>query len=355
MEDVEKLLRFDLTSTDWLEDCVKEVAFICRVDEQRAREFVEEELRFDKLCKQRNIPVSEYLRGPHLPAEFHYITSQVTQPLRIPGPGRLASLRAVLHFLEENDAPGSDAAVLDYGGGGGRDSIAFARKGLRTALQETASFLMSPGEGHMVSRRFLGRNLQVEFIKVGAALAGKFDYANCVDVLEHCYDVEYALSEITLALKEGGRLFVWGDFDNVVYNGDHLEKNRFYARSGVWPRLMKRMGYTLVADRPAGSTVEVWRLEKKPGDSLEEILMRGYETTREWAKSRLGTTHLRSLKYWAGEGSLRSSTYWSRLLRLRGGGARLDGRALQNLADTFYTLELVSERIRTLRLLTSHQ
>ena len=339
MDEFEKCLLFDAGSADWMEDCTREVGYVCQVSEQRAREMIEEVLRFDKLAKQRSLRITDYRKGANIPPEVSYVIQQITQPLRIPGPGRLASLKATLDFIEKEAPQGvGGGTILDYGGGGGRDSIAFARRGLRTTLLETGAYLTDPSNGPAVSRRFEGRGLEVEFMKLGDAPKSSFDYVNCVDVLEHCYDVEYALAEITYALKGGGHLFVWGDFDNVVFNGDHLEKNRFYVRSGVWPQLMRGLGYELARDRPQGALVEVWRAGETAPASLEEILIRAYQVTKGWAEHLLLKNHAKSV----------AARIRDAVLRNGQGGPPPYRCTLQNLADTVHTLDFATERLRLL-------
>jgi hypothetical protein len=143
-------------------------------------------------------------------------------------------------------------------------------------------------------------------------------------VLEHVYDVEYVLAEITCKLRPGGLFFVWGDFDNVTCNGDHLERNRFYARSGVWHLLREALGYTLVSHRPHGTPVQVWKLENKREVGLEELLITVYETTRRHARGRIVKDYLKAF-----------------LPRRR-------GWTMQNLADAIHTYGFTSERLRKL-------
>ncbi len=354
--DLEKCLLFDPASVDWMEDCVREVAFVCQRGESDAKKMIEETIRYDKLCKERNLSIIDYNKGANVPAEFHYIIRAITQELRM-GTYRLESLQATLQFIE-NEAPlHFEGAVLDYGGGGGRDCIAFAKKGLRATLADMPSYLTHPSEGPMVMRRFKGRNLQVEFIPVGlvAFEADRFDYANCTDVLEHCYDVEWALAEVTFALKDGGYFFVFPDFDSITYSGgpgDHLEKNRFYARSGAWQHLMKGLGYSLVAQNPQGALIEFWRLHNKPRTTLEGLLKRAYQATHLWAQRSLTGAFV---KYHAAWLNVKSVAHWLKIARsgqdtqhpsIRQFHPRL--RALQNLADTIHTLDFTMERLRTL-------
>jgi hypothetical protein len=55
----------------------------------------------------------------------------------------------------------------------------------------------------------------------------RYDIVNCMDVVEHVYDVEYITADLIARLKLGGHLLCWPCFVNH-WDGDHIEKNCGY-------------------------------------------------------------------------------------------------------------------------------
>lgn len=338
MDSVESLLAFNPAAESWDKDCIEEVAHVCECSPARAAELVEKLTAFDALVKKRTMSILDYYAGAGIPNELVYIIQTITQPMRAPGAGRLQANRAVCQWLTSEKVPLDDRTLLDYGGGGGRDSILFSRLGLQVTLAELPSYLTTISEGPMIRRRMEGRGLEVEFVPLGCIRPAAYHFANCIDVLEHCYDVEFALCSVTHQLKQDGILFVWGDFDNVTYNGDHIEKNRFYARSGVWPRLMEALGYTLVAARPSGSHMEIWR-QTRESRSLEDLLLTAYETSQAVSEEVLSDALREGFRYTLGVYRHRDpSTLVSRYVP-----------RLERISDAFYTREFCQRRVRNLK------
>lgn len=353
MKDILQDLYFDTNSKDWVEDCTKEISYVCSCNNQQAKTMIDELVNYDNLCKQRNMSITEYLKECNVPAEYMYILMNVTTPLRIPGLAKLPAITEVLSFIEQKTTAKYNGKMLDYGGGGGRDAIAFGKNGLDTTLLETKSFITSPNHKPLVEKRFNARNLKVRFVAPGELdEKEQFDYVHCMDVLEHCYDVEFILCDMTRYLKKDGILFVNGDFDNVAFNGDHLEKNRFYSRSNIWLQLMKSIGYELMAYRPNETSVEIWKLKEKLFQKMEDILILAYRTTRKHAISHLiksffsifySLRDFESLKIFM-NGNTRGNKIQH--FKYRRGLPLI--RSLQNLSDSFHVLELASERLRNL-------
>lgn len=128
--------------------------------------------------------------------------------------------------------------VLDYGAGGGRDCIFYANLGYSVTHADYAS-LVTP----YIRRRFSVRSLDIKVVDVRNLADERYDVINCMDVLEHIYDMEYAVADIYARLNAGGRLFVFPNFVNS-WNGDHIEKNCGY--NGFFELLLVKAGLQLI-------------------------------------------------------------------------------------------------------------
>jgi SAM-dependent methyltransferase len=112
--------------------------------------------------------------------------------------------------------------VLDYGGGGGKDSILYSR----SRYDVTYTDLLGPITD-FVRMRFRLRGLSVAVVDVRDLDETRYDIVNCMDVIEHVYDVEDVLADILSHLRLGGHLLCYPAFFNT-WNGDHVEKNCGY-------------------------------------------------------------------------------------------------------------------------------
>ena len=204
------LQRFKHDSSDTLADCVEEVAALLNLDLARA-----------------NITVQAVLDHYHLRTgafpgwlsdeEFNIIID-ITQPIRIPG--MTERMNPILAKLKPD---GGLRDVLDYGGGGGKDSIIFARSGYNVTYADIPG-LFTP----LVQKRFELRGLDISVQDVRRLDDNKrYDIINCMDVVEHVYDVEYITADLFARLRTGGHLLCQPTFANS-WNGDHVEKNCGY-------------------------------------------------------------------------------------------------------------------------------
>ena len=157
----------------------------------------------------------------------------LTQPYRIP-----VMTTRVNRLLESLAQTEGLETLLDYGGGGGKDSIIFARAGFRVTYCDLLDTLTP-----YVRRRFELRGLEVDVVDVRDLGGARFDVINCMDVIEHVYDVEYVVADIAARLRLGGQLLCYPAFFNS-WNGDHVEKNCGYTP--YFTRMLEAIGFEVV-------------------------------------------------------------------------------------------------------------
>lgn len=159
----------------------------------------------------------------------------LTQPYRIPE--MTSRFDWYINILKLEDMAFIKNA-LDYGGGGGKDSILLARRGIEVTY---CDFLSPMTE--FVAKRFELRKLDVKLIDARDLTDERFDLINCMDVIEHVYDLEAVLSDLSARLKNNGILFIVPAFYNS-WNGDHVEKNCAYK--SWFPKLAETAGLRLI-------------------------------------------------------------------------------------------------------------
>jgi SAM-dependent methyltransferase len=171
---------------------------------------------------------------------------------------------------------GTGPTVLDYGGGGGKDSIIFARLGKRVTYADLIN-TVTP----FIRRRFELRNLDIEIVDVRELGERRYDIINCMDVIEHCYDVENVTADMLSRLTPGGHLFIWPAFFNS-WDGDHVEKNCGYAR--YYFKMFSQIGFDIV-----GSEDGVYHVVRRRPIALsvakerEQIRQELYSLSAKWS------------------------------------------------------------------------
>lgn len=167
---------------------------------------------------------------------------EFTQPHRLPH--MTARLDGILEALGHHPEL---RTVLDYGGGGGKDAIVYAGAGYRVTYSDLLG-TMTP----FVAERFRRRGLDIEIVDTRDLGERCFHVVNCLDVLEHIYDVELALADMAARLEVGGHLVCYPAFFNT-WNGDHVEKNCGYVT--YFARLLEGIGLAPVegSDPPASN------------------------------------------------------------------------------------------------------
>lgn len=194
----------------------------------------------------------------------------LTQSFRIPS--MTVRLGAALEVLRDH---GSIENVLDYGGGGGKDSIIYARAGYDVTYSDFLEPLTD-----FVRKRFDLRNLRIQVLDVRDLPEERYSAINNMDVLEHIYDLEFSLADLIARLREGGVLICEPAFYND-WTGDHKSKNCGYA--GWFDRMMCDIGMTRLP-----TTVRAYRRERpeKGGVCAERATLRRelYQLSRAYAK-----------------------------------------------------------------------
>ena len=211
---------------DPLEDACLELSELLHVPEEVIHEWVPRVLRV--------YPTSY---PPDIDRSHCEIVVHVTQSHRLPH--MTDRMGPVLERLGRYPAL---KTVLDYGGGGGKDSILYAR----SRYQVTYSDLLGPVT-EFVRRRFRLRGLSVAVVDVRDLGDTRYDVVNCMDVIEHVYDVEDVLADMVSHLRVGGHLVCYPAFFNT-WNGDHVEKNCGYPPYFV--RMLEAVGLRLETPPP---------------------------------------------------------------------------------------------------------
>jgi SAM-dependent methyltransferase len=201
-----------------LEDACLELSQLLRVPEEVAREWV-----------RRVLPLYPTRYPPDIDRTHCEIVVHVTQSHRLPH--MTNRMGPVLERLSGYPAL---RTVLDYGGGGGKDSILYARSGYSVTYAD----LLSPMT-EFVRMRFRLRGLSVEVVDVRDLGETRYDLVNCMDVIEHVYDVEDVLADIVSHVRVGGHLLCYPAFFNT-WNGDHIEKNCGYPP--YFARMLEAVG-----------------------------------------------------------------------------------------------------------------
>jgi SAM-dependent methyltransferase len=205
-----QLLKYDPNSTGVLPDSIGEISAILNLETGETTQLVERMLD--------NYHYRIAALPADMPHEIFMFVGMITQPFRIPFMvERMKPLIDRLGAIHAKD-------VLDYGAGSGRDTIIFARLASSVTYADLPDLTTA-----YILKRFEIRNLRnVEMKDVRRLDPDKrYDIVNCMDVVEHVYDVEYVLADLIARLKEGGHLLCWPCFENH-WDGDHIEKNCGY-------------------------------------------------------------------------------------------------------------------------------
>ncbi len=187
----------------------------------------------------------------------HLITS-VTQTHRIP-----YMTERFDWYLQKLEELGTvQGNCLDYGGGGGKDSIILQRFGFNVHY---CDLLYEPFSG-WVGKRFELRNLDIPINDVRDNESRRYKLINCQDVIEHCYDVEAVLADISSRLENNGVLLMAPTF-TFEYNNDHLDKNTAYLE--WFPELCDAAGLRLVARMNWNTHIYI-RTERSESKAISE-------------------------------------------------------------------------------------
>ena len=206
----------------FLDDCIIELSAIFQKSKEDTQELVESVLNYYHYNTSGKLPDMDM-------DTFHTII-HVTQPYRIP-----VMTYRFENFLNFLGTQNNIRSALDYGGGGGKDSIMLARLG----YDVTYADILGPQTAH-IKRRFELRKLSINIVDVRFLGDKRYDCVMSMDVLEHIYDMEYVLADMYARIKLGGVLMCHPTFSNS-WNGDHIEKNCAYI--SFFPKIISQIGF----------------------------------------------------------------------------------------------------------------
>ena len=135
--------------------------------------------------------------------------------------------------------------IMDFGGGGGTECIAYAKAGLTTTYSDKRDLKNTD----TVRRRFQLRNLDIAMEDGRNLPKVEYDIITAYDVLEHLYDVEHYTAELVSRLRLNGFFIVYPDFDNITFDGDHLEKNVVYR--DIFEKMLNVVGLEKIMEGPS--------------------------------------------------------------------------------------------------------
>ncbi len=194
--------------------------------------------------------------SPSLSREVVSILIHITQPYRIP----VMTVR-MDHALEVLDQRKGIRTVLDYGGGGGKETIMLARAGYRVTYSDFFDS-MTP----LVAKRFAIRGLDITMEDVRDLKPQRYECITCMDVLEHIYDFEFSVADVVSRLEKDGILICWPALYND-WSGDDKAKNCAY--NYFFEALLNRAGMRLLReDRMQG--IMIFVRESRPGVDIAE-------------------------------------------------------------------------------------
>ena len=195
--------------------------------------------------------------------------------------GRRRVLNRVIDGLDL--PPG--AQILDAGCGSGRNMVELARRGEVTGIE------LSPASVEVARQRNVGEVVQGSVAELPFD-DDSFDFAVCLDVIEHLEDDLRTLRELRRVIRSGGRLLVtvpaypslWSSHD--VVNHHHRRYTRAsllkVAREGGWEPICTTHFNSLLL--PAAMAYRWWeRLSHRPVDENSSDLDR----TPAWLNSAL--------------------------------------------------------------------
>lgn len=216
------------------------------------------ELLEDNLCELKSLypddknldrAFKDYIEGKSIPkdVEIHHQFIRISRLYR--NQATMARIQYPLSIAQEYGCK----KIMDFGGGGGTECIAYAKAGLSTTYADKLSLKNTD----TIRKRFQLRNLNIEMVDGDEIPYEKYDIISAFDVLEHIYDVEHYLSELFIRLNWNGFFIVYPDFDNITFDGDHIEKNVVYR--DIFQQMLENVGLEKILEGPS---VDVYRKTK---------------------------------------------------------------------------------------------
>ena len=230
---------------------------------ETSRAFLKHVLTWDerrKLNRDQDVVEEPF---PDVSDQERVLMGAISHRMRVPGLSRGRLLEKALEVVRHHDGEHRLKTLIDFGGGAGNDSIFFAKAG----FDVTDADLPGPID-ESISKRFEMRKLSCRLRDIRSLGDRKFDVLSSMDVLEHIYDVEDALANMLHWVRDGGVLIIQEDCFNVIYNNDHLEKNRFYhgqlhAYLRPYCRLLNRFEKVFVFQKLRGDDAGIEALKRR--------------------------------------------------------------------------------------------
>lgn len=244
------LVRYNAKEQNPLDDAVEEIAQVLNVELRYAKELTE------KVMDWYHYKISKKYPSDITPDVMRVIV-HITQSFRLP-----EMTTRMDEVIKGRDDWGLLRTVLDYGGGGGKDSIIFSRLGYKTTYTDILGDITP-----YIRKRFDIRQLDIEVTDVTQLGERRFDVINCMDVIEHVYDVEYVVADIISRLNVGGHLVCYPCFYNS-WDGDHIEKNCGYRPYFI--EMLLRVGMTFAS--PSSEESPGWLAKTKATIKRETFL-----------------------------------------------------------------------------------
>jgi SAM-dependent methyltransferase len=181
--------------------------------------------------------------------------------------------RTVLKRVIDGLGLPAGARILDAGCGSGRNMVELANYGSVTAVE------LSPMSASLARARDAGEVIEGSVLEMPFA-DGRFDFATCLDVIEHLEDDAGALRELRRVLAPGACLLVTVPAYQWLWSG-HDEINhhhRRYTRTSL-QRVGERAGFDPIRTTyfnslllPAAIVLRVLdRLSRKPTESSLDL------------------------------------------------------------------------------------
>ena len=188
----------------------------------------------------------EYIEGTSTPEDVEMYDQFVRISRLYRNQTTISRIQYSISIAQEYDCK----TVMDFGAGGGTECIAFAKAGLSTTYVDRLNLKNSD----TIRKRFQLRNLNIKMVNGDNLPQEKYDIISAFDVVEHLYDLEHYLSELLIRLHWGGFFIVYPDFDNISFDGDHLEKNIVYR--DIFQNMLETVGLEKYME---GTSIEIYR------------------------------------------------------------------------------------------------
>jgi SAM-dependent methyltransferase len=254
-------------SDEPLEDAIEELAKILEIPIRDAEVMIKKVLDY---YHYNNAPYPQDVSR----TLFHFIV-HLTQSFRIPS--MTTRISEVIKSIPNTE---NCKTLLDYGAGGGKESIIFSKFGYKVTYSDFLDEMTS-----LVKKRFDLRNLHINIQDVRSLGEERFDAISCMDVLEHIYDIEFSMADIISRIKPGGDLYCYPCFVNC-WQGDHKSKNCAY--NPYFGKMMEAVGMKINYSIPVFSFTRHRPCFGDVTDERTQIRKELYQLSKNYSKKFFG-------------------------------------------------------------------